>query len=148
MSERLAGILQRQLAEHGIARRLPKRIAPEVWEGAVGKEIAARAQPTVLIGGTLHLLVQDHRWRDQLDAARVFLVARLNAKLGAGRVHTLQFGLAHEGALDAGRKRAGIGFVEGPRPSVAPSLLGSAPLDSMLREALLRAAEAAARKRA
>jgi hypothetical protein len=148
VSEPLRGILHRQLAAHGIARRLPKRIAPEVWEGAVGKELAARAQPTVLSGGTLHLLVQDHRWRDQLDAARVFLVERLNEKLGKGVVRALQFGLAHEGALDEGRRRAGIGAVKLPEPMVQPeAVLGEARLDPSLREALLRAAEAAARKR-
>ena len=68
--EALRAILQRALVEHGISRSLPRRIAPEVWETAVGKQMAARAQPTVLSHGTLHLLVQDHRWRDQIDAAR------------------------------------------------------------------------------
>jgi predicted nucleic acid-binding Zn ribbon protein len=148
MSEPVRKILQRQLAEHGIARRLPRTVSREVWETAVGKEIAARAQPTVLSGGTLHVLVQDHRWRDQLDAARVFLVERLNQKLGAGKVRALQFGLAHAGALEDARQRAGIGAVELPQPFVPPSLLGDAPLEPMLKEALLRAAEAAARKRA
>ena len=93
--EKVSGILHRALKEHGVARRIPRRIAPEVWESAVGAQIAARAQPTVLSGGTLHLLVQDHRWRDQLDAARLFVIERLNARLGAGTVRELQFGLAH-----------------------------------------------------
>ena len=38
--ERLGGILHRALKAHGIARRLPRRIAPEVWESAVGRQIA------------------------------------------------------------------------------------------------------------
>ena len=82
----LRGILEKALRAHGMTRRLPRRIAPEVWELAVGKQIAARAQPTVLTGGTLHVLVQDHRWRDQLDAARNFVVERINRRLGAGTV--------------------------------------------------------------
>jgi predicted nucleic acid-binding Zn ribbon protein len=147
-SELVRGILSRELRAHGIAARLPKRIPPGLWERAVGKQIAARAQPTVLSSGTLHVLVQDHRWRDQLDAARNFLVERLNRELGIGSVRTLQFGLAHAGVLDEGRRRAGIGQVEAPAMSVEPSsVLGEARLEPELREAVLRAAEAQARRR-
>ena len=146
--EKLGGILRRALEENGMARRLPRRVSPEVWESAVGRQIAARAQPTVLSGGTLHLLVQDHRWRDQLDAARAILLERLNGKLGKGAVRALQFGLAHEGALDEPRRRAGFPPEFPPPPAVEPSgVLGSAQLDPSLREGLLRAAEAARRRR-
>ena len=144
----LRGILSGELRAHGIGARLPKRIPPGLWEKAVGKQIAARAQPTVLSSGTLHVLVQDHRWRDQLDAARNFLVERLNRELGVGAVRTLQFGLAHAGALDEGRRRAGIGQVAVPSAFVEPSsVLGDARLEPELREAVLRAAEAQARGR-
>jgi len=148
--ERLRGILHRALKEHGLGRRLPRRLAAETWEAAVGAQIAARAQPTVLsAGGTLHVLVQDHRWRDQLDAARLFLLERINGALGAGTVRELQFGLAHSGALDGGRRRAGIGAVEPPEVMVEPGrVLGDARLEPTLREAVLRAAEAAGRKAA
>ena len=146
--ERLGGILHRALKERGISRRLPRRLSPELWESVVGKQIAARAQPTVLFAGTLHVLVQDHRWRDQLDAAREFLLERLNARIGKDAVRRLQFGLAHEGALTEGRRRAGIGAAARREVAVAPlELLGGARLDAPLREALLRAAEAAARRR-
>src|SRR5207302_9208576 len=106
-SEQLSGILHRALREAGMAKRLPRRVSPGLWESAVGRQIAARAQPTVLSGGILHILVQDHCWRDQLDAARVMLLERLNRKLGKNSVRALQFGLAHEGALDQARRRAG-----------------------------------------
>jgi hypothetical protein len=146
-AEQVGGILHRALKEHGIARRLPRRIAPELWESAVGRQIAARAQPTVLSAGVLHVLVQDHRWRDQLDAARRMLIERVNRRLGKEMVRELQFGLAHEGALERGRERAGIGAPARPEVAVHPEVLGGAKLEAGLREALLRAAEAAARKR-
>ena len=147
-SEQLSGILHRALREAGMARRLPRRVAPEVWESAVGRQIAARAQPTVLCGGILHVLVQDHRWRDQLDAARVMLLERLNGKLGKNVVRAFQFGLAHEGALEHARRRAGVRTAP-PFPAAAdPSrVLGPSRLEPELREALLRAAEAAHRRR-
>lgn len=147
-SEQLSGILHRALREAGMARRLPRRLAPELWESAVGRQIAARAQPTVLCGGTLHVLVQDHRWRDQLDAARLILLERLNGKLGKNAVRALQFGLAHEGALDQARRRAGVCAAPPARAAAdASRVLGASPLEPDLREALLRAAEAAHRRR-
>src|SRR5947209_13441882 len=85
-SEELRGILRRALQVRGMARKLPRIVSRELWESAVGRQLAARAQPTVLSAGTLHLLVEDHRWRDQLDAARVFLIERLNHRLGKGAV--------------------------------------------------------------
>ena len=147
-AEAVRGILHRALAAHGLGRRLPRRIAPEVWERAVGTQLAARAQPTVLSAGTLHILVEDHRWRDQLDAARLFVIERINRGLGAGAVRELQFGLAHEGALAEGRRRAGIGAVRPPpQMAIEPrQVLGEARLPPALREAVLRAAEAALRR--
>lgn len=142
-SEAVRAVLQRTLHAHGIARRLPRRISPQAWERAVGVQIAARAQPTVISGGTLHVLVQDHRWRDQLDAARMFLLERLKGH----EVREIQFGLAHSGALDHGRRRAGIGAVQAPEALLEPRrVLGDAALEPTLREALLRAAEAQRRR--
>jgi predicted nucleic acid-binding Zn ribbon protein len=98
-AEAVAGILQRTLDRHGLSRRLDRHVPTAVWAEAVGAELAARAQPTVLSAGTLHVLVQDHRWRDQIDAARSLVIERLNRRLGRNVVRALQFGLAHEGAL-------------------------------------------------
>jgi hypothetical protein len=147
--EPLHGILTRALHANGISRRMPRRIPAAVWERAVGIELAARAQPTVLTAGTLHVLVQDHRWRDQLDAARNFMVESINKRLGAGVVREIKFGLAHEGALSEGRRRAGLGALRAP-PEIAVEpgrVLGKARLEPTLREAVLRAAEAAQRRK-
>jgi len=147
-AEKVCGILRRALDDRGFSPRLARRISPEVWETAVGAQIAARAQPTVLSGGTLHLIVEDHRWRDQLDAARLFLIERINARLGKGAVRALQFGLAHRGALEEARRRAGIAAAPRETAPIAPErVLGASRLDAGLREALLRAAEAAQRRR-
>lgn len=143
--ELLRPILQRALDQGGLGRRLPRRIAPQVWADAVGAQLAARAQPTVLSGGTLHLLVEDHRWRDQIDAARKMVLERLNLRLGAPLVRALQFGLAHSGALDEARLAAAR--PPEPGPLIEPErVLGSSRLEPSLREALLRAAEAALRR--
>ena len=147
-SEAIRAVLHRALDSHGLRRRLERRIPPHVWEEAVGKQLASRAQPTVLTAGVLHILVEDHRWRDQLDAARNFLIARINQRLGAALVRELRFGLAHDAALAPARAAL---EPRKPRPEgagVCASVLGQAQLDPALREALLRAAEAASRRRA
>jgi predicted nucleic acid-binding Zn ribbon protein len=134
--EVVGGILRRTLDRHGLGRRLDRHVAAAVWADAVGKELATRATPTVLSGGTLHVLVQDHRWRDQLDAARAIVIERLNQRLGRSAVRALQFGLAHEGALQP--RTADTRATPTPPSSTAPS--GAHNLCDDLREAFLRAA--------
>jgi predicted nucleic acid-binding Zn ribbon protein len=146
-SEELRHVLHRALDRHGIRRKLERRIPPEVWAEAVGAQLASRVQPTVLSGGVLHLLVEDHRWRDQIDAARALVIERINRRLGGTPVRELRFGLAHDGALT--RARAAVGVREEHGPLLEPEqVLGRSKLEPSLREALLRAAEAAQRKRA
>ena len=146
--EKVGGILHRTLQRSAMGRRLPRQVPVLVWESAVGAQLAARAQPTVLSGGTLHVLVQDHRWRDQIDAARTVVIEKLNRRLGANAVRALQFGLAHDGALDEARRRARLREAPAPGPvAAAQSMAGAARLDPALREAFLRAACAASRRR-
>src|SRR5262245_39981252 len=95
-AEAIRPILRRALELHGMASRLERRLPLHVWDAAVGAEIASRARPTTLRAGELHILVQDHRWRDQLDAARALIIARLNERLGFQAVRALRFALAHE----------------------------------------------------
>ena len=134
-AEPVQGILQRALHRHGLARRLDRHVPPAVWADAVGAELAARAQPTRLSGGTLHLLVQDHRWRDQIDAARGLIIERLNRRLGRCAVRTLQFGLAHEGAL-----------APAACAQTAPPRVCSPLASDDLHDAVLRAAAASRRR--
>jgi predicted nucleic acid-binding Zn ribbon protein len=133
--EAVGGILQRTLDHHGLGRRLDRHVPAAVWAEAVGADLAARAQPTVLSAGTLHVLVQDHRWRDQMDAAREMIIERVNRRLGRRAVRSLQFGLAHEGALRPAPRRT----APAP-PRHAAAVAGAHALPSEVRDALLRAA--------
>jgi predicted nucleic acid-binding Zn ribbon protein len=141
-TEAVGGILQRTLHRHGLGRRLDRHVPAEVWADAVGADLAARAQPTVLSAGTLHLLVQDHRWRDQIDAARHLIIEKLNRRLGRNAVRALQFGLAHEGALRPAARHA----APAPLRHCAATVAGSHALPSEVRDALLRAAASARRR--
>lgn len=152
MSESIGGILERALDAQGLRARIERRLPAQVWREAVGDEIAARAQPTFLSAGVLHVLVLDGRWRDQLDAARGLLLARLNARLGKHLVKSLQFGLAHGGILEAARAAQATARSWAPLDAaqlaqVGRHVPGSEHLPDGLREALL-GATAAARRRA
>jgi hypothetical protein len=139
---------------------IDRALREAIWDAVVGRELAARAQPTVLASGVLHVLVQDHRWRDQLDAMRAELKSRLNARLGREAVRELRFGLAHAGALPSrGPGRAaiqpppgaamgpGLAPIEAPAPELPAHLRCAASLGPELREAFLRAGQAARRER-
>ena len=156
-AETIRQVLDRALHAQGLSRRLHRAMPRQVWLEAVGSGIAARAQPTVLTDGVLHVLVEDHRWRDQLDAARTFLIARVNARLGKPLVRALSFGLAHKGALaehpprlDAGRASSAASDALGHAldDSLRPDLPAALRLDPSLREALFGAADAAQRSAA
>jgi predicted nucleic acid-binding Zn ribbon protein len=134
--EAVGGILQRTLDRHGLGRRLDRHVPAAVWAEAVGADLAARAQPTVLSAGTLHVLVQDHRWRDQMDAAREMIIERVNRRLGRRAVRSLQFGLAHEGVLRPIPRRP----APAPPRHAAAAVAGAHALPSEVRDALLRAA--------
>ena len=79
--ELLFGILTRALKQKRFSRTLAP-IPLQAWMDAVGPSLSARTRPTALARGILHVAVVDHRWRDQIDAARALILRRLNARLG------------------------------------------------------------------
>src|SRR5205823_660224 len=89
--ELVFGILTRALNEKRFSRTLTP-IPLQAWMDAVGPSLSARTRPTALSRGILHVAVADHRWRDQIDAARALILRRLNAGLGPGTVRGFQFG--------------------------------------------------------
>jgi len=138
-------VLARALAASGLAPRIDRRCALQsvrnAWAAAVGPQLAARSRPAALRGGELHVLVIDHRWRDQIDAARSMVLERLNAQLGRPAVRALRFGLAHGGFLECDAPVA-----RAARPPVAARIDAAAWLPGELREAFLRAAGASLRR--
>jgi hypothetical protein len=115
-------------------RNLSPDLAPvplQAWADAVGPSLSARTRPTALSRGVLHVAVQDHRWRDQIDASRALILRRLNGLLGAGKVRSLQFGPLAADAVHP--------LLERPEPAA------TAPCD--VDEAFARAARAAERRR-
>ena len=148
MTTQLRSILERALEEQGLSVRLDRRLPAQLWDEAVGAGIARHARPTVLVAGVLHVLVADHRWRDQLDAMRTMLIARLNERLGRPLVRNLQFGLAHAGALEAPAWHQPAPAARGLLATEGALVPAADRLPPELREALLRAAWAAQARQA
>ncbi|ADO72277.1 DUF721 domain-containing protein [Stigmatella aurantiaca] len=64
-----------------------------VWAAAVGPQIAKHTSPYVLQGGTLVVTVESAEWAQTLTLEQGSVCARLNERLGPGRVTALSFRL-------------------------------------------------------
>lgn len=62
----------------------------EVWERAVGAEIAANARATAERSGVLTVVCTDAMWAQELDLMAGELVPRLNGALGDERIGELR----------------------------------------------------------
>lgn len=65
----------------------------EFWERAVGKEIAAQAQPKVIRGTVLWVEVTDSVWMQQLHLLKEHLRQVLNDRIGADGISDIRFSL-------------------------------------------------------
>ncbi len=62
----------------------------EVWEAAVGKEVAAQARPAAFKGDMLLVHVSNSAWLHHLRYLENDLKAQLNMVLGSEKVRTLK----------------------------------------------------------
>ena len=88
LKDLLPAVLARLARESGGGDRLGP-----VWDQLVGPTIAKNARPFALRDGTLVVRVTSPRWASELGGQAQALVAKLEDKLGAGFVKTLQFEL-------------------------------------------------------
>ena len=64
--------------------------AQRVWPENVGEVIACEASPTSERGGVLTISCSGSVWAQELDLMGPTIVGKLNARLGAGRIHRLR----------------------------------------------------------
>jgi len=77
----VASVIPRVLDELGFQAGPAMRLHA-AWDDAVGAEVAAHAQPDVLRGSTLDVVVDTSVWCQQLQLRRMELLARLREVLG------------------------------------------------------------------
>jgi len=70
----------------GWTRRLDGARVHEVWDRAVGAEVAARVRPVRLHGGVLVVEATSAAWATQVRYLAPQLIAGINAALGEGMV--------------------------------------------------------------
>ncbi len=142
LSDVLRGILERvEAAFPDQAHRIW-----EVWEDAVGPDIARRARPVAFRSGVLHVGVASSPWMHQLTFLRERIRDELNRRLGSPVVRLVRFRHAPEGTEPGPRPRE---RADDPAPWAAVHLPGdvrdrvertSAQVrDAPLREAIRRA---------
>mgnify|MGYP001171359412 CR=1 FL=1 len=85
-----------------------------VWEGAVGAQIARRAQPVRLRGHTLIIAVSSAPWMQELHLLKPLIRCELNSRLGSAVVGDLFF------VLTEGEERAATAPEHGPPPPRCP----------------------------
>ncbi len=65
----------------------------EFWDRAVGKEIAAAAQPSLIRSTVLWVKVKDSIWMQQLHLQKILLLEKINARLDNEKISDIHFKL-------------------------------------------------------
>lgn len=91
--EKAADILRSLLAGKKWQRRIDLHQVFLFWEEAVGRDIAAHAEPEVIRGTVLWIKVSDSVWMQQLHLLKVTLLEMLNRRLKEDQLSDLRFRL-------------------------------------------------------
>jgi predicted nucleic acid-binding Zn ribbon protein len=84
LSDAMAGLTDRLAPQTGLGA------VQRVWADAVGPVIAANATPTAEREGTLTVTCASSVWAAEVDLLGPELLAKLNERLGAGRLTALR----------------------------------------------------------
>lgn len=85
----LAELLAVVFAGQPVANRLEEAKIWQVWEEAVGRQIAERARPASLRDGVLTLTVASAPWMQQLNFLKKELIVQLNQAIGSELVRDI-----------------------------------------------------------
>jgi predicted nucleic acid-binding Zn ribbon protein len=89
--ERISSILERLVSRMGISTRLEQEKAVILWEEAVGRNIARRAQAVSFKSGRLFVVVETSMWLQELALMKEGLIEKLNTLLGKPVVEDIMF---------------------------------------------------------
>ncbi len=85
----VANLLDTLLAAVPVGERLKEGQIWQVWNGVVGKGVAAKAQPVGFRDGTLTVVVATAPWMQQLTFLKRSIIDKLNERLGDDLVRDL-----------------------------------------------------------
>ncbi|MFH1313296.1 MAG: DUF721 domain-containing protein [Candidatus Eisenbacteria bacterium] len=89
--EKAGKILERLTARMGIAARLEREKAVVLWEEAVGKNIARRAQAVSVRNEILFVVVQNSAWLQELSLLKEGIIEKVNSAVGTDVVKDIVF---------------------------------------------------------
>ena len=95
--EKAGKILERLTARMGIAARLEREKAVVLWEEAVGKNIARRAQAVSVRNGILFVVVQNSAWLQELSLLKEGIIEKVNSAIGTDVVKDIVFRIGSAG---------------------------------------------------
>jgi len=87
----VADLIEAVFAGKPVQKRLREMRIWQVWEEAVGQQIAAKAMPAAFRDGTLTVRVSGSAWMQQLTMMKPQIIANLNEAAGEPLVRELFF---------------------------------------------------------
>ena len=91
--QRIDGIISRALKKMDVPFRPEDRRLVEVWEKAVGPQIAAQSRPEGLRRGTLFVKVSNSVWMQQLHFLKEEITGKVNGIMGGTDLKGIRFSI-------------------------------------------------------
>ncbi len=89
--ELIASILNRQLAQSGVAKRVKEASIEHLWPEIMGPEVAQHSRVTRNEFGRVFVAVDSPEWRQELLYRREAIIEILNGRLGGEVVSDILF---------------------------------------------------------
>ncbi|MBD3297361.1 MAG: DUF721 domain-containing protein [candidate division Zixibacteria bacterium] len=89
--ELIASILNRQLAQSGVAKRVKEASVEHLWPEIMGPEVAQHSRVTRNEFGRVFIAVDSPEWRQELLYRREAIIEILNGRLGGEVVSDILF---------------------------------------------------------
>jgi hypothetical protein len=90
---RAGEVIERTLKRLGLAQGVHAHRAFEIWDEAVGPQVAAHARPERISNRVLRVKVDHNTWLQQLQFMKDLILSRLNERLGEGTLIDIELRL-------------------------------------------------------
>jgi len=105
---RAGDVVDAVLARFKLTQSVREHRVFDVWDAAVGPQVAAHARPERIVKGVLRVRVDHNTWLQQLTYMKAVLLAQLNARLGEGTIVDLDLRLGKVASrINPSREKSG-----------------------------------------
>jgi hypothetical protein len=103
---RAGDVIERTLKKLGLSQGVRAHRAFEIWEAAVGPQVAAHARPERISNRVLRVEVDHNTWLQQLHFMKALILSQLNDRLGEGTLIDIELRLGKAKPPESGTPRA------------------------------------------